>query len=125
MTDHGSVFRTEKTLKQGIDAILTLKERFSRVGVANQGRYFNYELMETIELGHQLDLCEVILTSALSRKESRGAHFREDFPERDDTAYLKHTLAFHREEGPRIDYKPAKITRFEPEVRGILTGNRI
>jgi succinate dehydrogenase / fumarate reductase flavoprotein subunit len=117
MRNHGSVFRTEGSLRQGIDALLALKERFSRVAVTNQGRSFNYELMETIELGHQLDLCEVILVSALNRRESRGAHFREDFPERDDRNYLRHTLAFDTPEGPRIDYKPTKITRFQPEVR--------
>ncbi len=117
MRDHGSVFRTEESLKQGIDAVRTLKERFFGVAVMNNGRSFNYDLMETIELGHQLDLCEVILASALSRRESRGAHFREDFPERDDRNYLRHTLAFNTPEGPRIDYKPVKITRFQPEVR--------
>ena len=117
MMNHGSVFRTEESLKQGIDAIRALQERFSRVAVTNKGRFFNYNLMETIELGHQLDLCEVILASALSRRESRGAHFREDFPERDDRNYLRHTLVFHTPEGPRIDYKPVKITRFQPQVR--------
>jgi len=117
MRDHGSVFRTEESLKQGIDALRVLKERFSRVPVTNKGRSFNYDLMETIELGHQLDLCEVILASALSRRESRGAHFREDFPERDDQNYLRHSLIFDTPQGPRIDYKPVKITRFQPQVR--------
>lgn len=117
MTDHGSVFRTEESLKQGIDAILALKERFSRVAVTNKGKSFNYDLMETIELGHQLDLCEVILVSARNRRESRGAHFREDFPERDDRNYLRHTLIFDAPGGPRIEYKPVAITRFQPQVR--------
>ncbi len=117
MTDHGSVFRTEESLKQGTDAVRALKERFPKVAVTNTRRSFNYDLMETIELGHQLDLCEVIFASALSRRESRGAHFREDFPERDDRNYLKHTLAFDTPEGPRIDYKPTKITRFQPQER--------
>ena len=117
MTDYGSVFRTEGSLKQGIYAIRALKERFSRTAVTNKGKLFNYDLMETIELGHQLDLCEVILVSALHRRESRGAHFREDFPGRDDQNYLRHTLAFNTPEGPRINYKPTIITRFQPEVR--------
>lgn len=117
MADYGSVFRTEESLKQGIEAILSLKERFSRVAVTNRGKLFNYDLMETIELGHQLDLCEIILTSALHRRESRGAHFREDFPGRDDRNYLKHTLAFYTPQGPRISYKPAVVTRFQPEAR--------
>jgi succinate dehydrogenase / fumarate reductase flavoprotein subunit len=117
MTDHGSVFRREEGLKQGIDAILALKERFSRVMVTNRGMSFNYDLMETIELGHQLDLCEVILVSALSRRESRGAHFREDFPQRNDQGYLKHTLAFNSTEGARIEYKPVVAERFQPAAR--------
>ncbi|HME45531.1 MAG TPA: succinate dehydrogenase flavoprotein subunit [Syntrophorhabdales bacterium] len=117
MRDHGSVFRTEESLKQGIDAVRVLKERFARVPVTNKGRSFNYDLMETIELGLQLDLCEVILASALHRRESRGAHFREDFPERDDQNYLRHTLVFDTPQGPRIDYKPTVITRFQPQVR--------
>ena len=117
MTDHGSVFRTGENLKEGIEAIRALKERFSHVTVTNKGRSFNYDLMETIELGHQLDLCEVVLASAFSRRESRGAHFREDFPDRDDRNYLKHTLAFYTSQGPRVGYKPAVITRFQPQVR--------
>lgn len=117
MADYGSVFRTEESLKQGIEAILSLKERFPRIAVTNRGKLFNYDLMETIELGHQLDLCEIILTSALHRRESRGAHFREDFPGRDDRNYLKHTLAFYTPQGPRIGYKPAVVTRFQPEAR--------
>ncbi len=83
--------------------------------IVDKGRNFNYELMEAIELRHQLDLAEVILLSALYRKESRGAHFREDFPARDDKNYLKHTLVFR--EGPEVRYKPVAITRFQPEAR--------
>lgn len=117
MADHGSVFRTEKSLKQGIETMLGLKEQFSRVALANKGKLFNYDLMETIELGHQLDLCEAVLTSALHRRESRGAHFREDFPERDDHNYLQHTLVFNTPHGPRIGCKPVVITLFQPAAR--------
>jgi succinate dehydrogenase / fumarate reductase flavoprotein subunit len=83
----------------------------------DKGRHFNYELMEAIELGHQLDLSEVILLSALNRKESRGAHFREDFSLRDDQSYLKHTLVFKTNIGAEVRYKPIKITKFQPETR--------
>ncbi|PWB52730.1 MAG: succinate dehydrogenase flavoprotein subunit [Candidatus Methanoperedenaceae archaeon] len=113
MMDYCSVFRDEKGLNKGIESIRSLKTRFSDVEIVNKGRNFNYELMEAVELGHQLDLAEVILLSALYRKESRGAHFREDFPARDDKNFLKHTLVFR--EGLR--YKPATITRFKPEAR--------
>ena len=68
-------------------------------------------------MGHQLDLAEVILLSALHRKESRGAHFRMDFPERDDQNFLKHTFVFKTPEGLEVRYKPVKITRFQPQAR--------
>ncbi len=117
MTDQASVFRTEEGLEGGINTIRSLKERFAHVTITNRGKAFNYELMETIELGHQLDLCEVILLSALSRRESRGAHYREDFPARDDAHYLKHTLIFGGAERPVVRYKPVTMTRFQPETR--------
>ncbi len=117
MMDHGSVFRTDAGLNVAIDGIRGLKEQFSRVAILDKGRTFNYELMEAVELRHQLDLCEVILTSALHRKESRGSHFREDFPARDDGAYLKHTLVFDRPSGPEVRYRDVSITRFQPEKR--------
>jgi len=117
MAEHASVFRTEEGLMQGVDKIRDLKGRFAHSPVANKGRTFNYELMEAMELQRQLDLCEVILTSALQRRESRGAHFREDFPGRDDNSYLKHTLAFKGPEGPEVSYKPVRMTRFQPEAR--------
>jgi succinate dehydrogenase / fumarate reductase flavoprotein subunit len=117
MMDYGSVFRNEEGLKTGIEEIQNLKERYKEIGVANRGKSFNYELMEAFELGHQLDLSEVILFSALHRTESRGAHYREDFPLRADRYFLKHTLVFQTPKGPEARYKPVKITRFQPEAR--------
>jgi succinate dehydrogenase / fumarate reductase flavoprotein subunit len=117
MMEVGSVFRNEAGLKKGIEEIQTLQERYQRIGVTNKGKVFNYELMEVLELGHQLEVCEVILLSALHRKESRGAHYREDFPQRDDPNYLKHTLVFQTSKGPEVRHKPVKITRFKPEAR--------
>jgi len=117
MMEYGSVFRNEEGLKKGIEGIRSLKERYAEAGVADQGKVFNYALMEAIELGHQLDLAELILTSALYRKESRGAHFRNDFPARDDRNYLKHTLVFPTPQGPSVRYKPVKITKFQPAAR--------
>jgi succinate dehydrogenase / fumarate reductase flavoprotein subunit len=117
MTDYGSVFRNEEGLKKGIEEIQDLKGRYKEIGVANKGKTFNYELMEAFELGHQLDLSEVILFSALYRTESRGAHYREDFPLRADRYFLKHTLVFQTPKGPEARYKPVKITRFQPEAR--------
>jgi len=114
MMDYCSVFRDDKGLIKGIESIRSLKTRFNDVEIVDKGKNFNYELMEAVELGHQLDLAEVILLSALYRKESRGAHFREDFPARDDTNFLKHTLIFPTGE---VKYKSVAITRFQPEAR--------
>jgi succinate dehydrogenase / fumarate reductase flavoprotein subunit len=117
MMEHGSVFRTEAGLIRGIDAIRDLRRRYARTAIKDKGRTFNYELMEAIELGHQLELCEVILSSAFHRRESRGAHFREDFPERDDAGFLKHTLLFRTPAGPEVRHRAVTITRFQPEAR--------
>jgi succinate dehydrogenase / fumarate reductase flavoprotein subunit len=117
MTNCGSVFRNEEGLKKGIEEIRSLKECYKDVEIVDKGKAFNFELMEAIELGHQLDLSEVILFSALHRRESRGAHFREDFPVRADRYYLKHTLVFPTPKGSEVRYKPVKITRFQPETR--------
>lgn len=117
MMNYGSVFRNEEGLKEGLKKIQVLKERYKKVEILNKGKAFNYELMETIELGHQLNLSEVILFSALHRRESRGAHFRVDFPARADRYFLKHTLVFQMTKGPEVRYKPVKITKFQPESR--------
>jgi succinate dehydrogenase / fumarate reductase flavoprotein subunit len=117
MMDFGSVFRDEDGLKKGMEEIQTLKERYHDIAILNKGKAFNYELMEAIELGHQLNLSEVILLSALYRKESRGAHYREDFLARADRYFLKHTFVFQTLKGPEVRYKPVKITRFQPEAR--------
>ena len=117
MMDYGSVFRDEDGLRKGMEEIQNLKDRYKDIGMINKGKTFNYELMEAFELGHQLDVSEVILFSALQRRESRGAHYREDFPSRADRYFLKHTLVFQTPKGPEVRYKPVKITRFQPEAR--------
>jgi succinate dehydrogenase / fumarate reductase flavoprotein subunit len=117
MMEYGSVFRNEEGLKRGIEEVRSLRDRYQNIEVLNKGKAFNYELLEAIELGHQLYLSEIVLLSAYHRKESRGAHFREDFPARADQDYLKHTLVFQTHKGPEVRYKPVKITRFQPEAR--------
>jgi succinate dehydrogenase / fumarate reductase flavoprotein subunit len=94
-----------------------LKERYASVTVDNKGLSFNMDLIEAMELESLLGLGETILLSALNRRESRGAHFREDYPERDDKNWLKHTLTRKTEQGVKIFYKPVSITRFEPKAR--------
>lgn len=117
MMDKCSVFRTEEELKLLVDEIKTLKERYKEIEITDKSKIFNTDLLEAIELGHMLTLAEVIASSALQRTESRGAHYREDYPKRDDENWMKHTLAFQREKGITFKYKPVKITRFKPEER--------
>ncbi len=112
-----SVFRDEKGLGWALSEITDLKERYREVGLSNRGRRFNYELMEAFELEYMLMQAEVILVSALSRVESRGAHFREDFPHRDDAHWLKHTVATSTPEGPLISFKPVTTILYQPEAR--------
>jgi succinate dehydrogenase / fumarate reductase flavoprotein subunit len=118
MMDKVSVFRTRRGLTEALDVIRALKERYPQVAIQDKGGCFNRDLLDVIELGYMLDLAEVVTLGALNREESRGAHFREDFPDRDDDKWLVHTLAHHVSGGPpRISYKPVTITRFQPKER--------
>ena len=121
MDNNAAVFRTEETLKQALTDIHALKERYSRITVQDKGKRYNSDLLEAIELGFLLELAEVTVAGALNRKESRGGHAREDYPNRDDTNYMRHTMAY--KEGTdllsdiRLDYKPVVQTRYEPMER--------
>lgn len=117
MTADCSVFRMEDTLTGALEAIRELEDRFRNVSIDNKGNRFNTDLVEALELEHLLALGEAIVYSALARKESRGAHSREDFPERVDEQWLKHTLVRRTDSGISISYKPVTITRFEPKPR--------
>ena len=117
MTEHCSVFREEKGLKKVKDKVLELQLRYCEIGLTVRDLRFNAELVEAVECGHLLDLAQVIVESALFRRESRGAHYREDFPKRDDENFLAHTLASLQDGQVRIETKPVKITRFQPVER--------
>jgi succinate dehydrogenase / fumarate reductase, flavoprotein subunit len=118
MFDDMGIFRSGKGMENALEVVRGLKERYRHVHVTDTGKIFNMEMMNAWELGNLLDLAELTTISALARTESRGGHSREDYPERDDKNWLKHTLAWVGEDG-RIDlkYKPVVITRFEPKVR--------
>jgi succinate dehydrogenase / fumarate reductase flavoprotein subunit len=117
MMDDCGVFRTGDGLRRLVPLVRELKERYKRARVQDAGSIFNTDLLEAHELGYLLDCAEATVASALAREESRGAHFREDHPERDDAGWLKHSLAYRAEGGPRLAYKPVTITRFEPKPR--------
>lgn len=117
MFDLVGVFRTEEGLTQAMEKIQELRTRFREVRVADSGKVFNMELMQTWELGNLLDLALVTTRSALERRESRGAHARDDYPARDDVNWLKHTLAWLEGDSVRLDYKPVVITKYQPKER--------
>jgi succinate dehydrogenase / fumarate reductase flavoprotein subunit len=118
MQDHVSVLRTESGLREALDRIHGLKERFARAGLDDRGRVFNQNLLEAWETGCLLDVAEATAFSALTRTESRGTHYREDFPARDDANWLKHTLLARKGERTYdVRFKPVVITRFPPKER--------
>jgi succinate dehydrogenase / fumarate reductase flavoprotein subunit len=115
---HCGVVRTESSLTKVLDTILELRERYERVTVDDKGSLYNTELLEVAELGFMLDLAEATAAAALARTESRGGHYREDFPRRDDGDWLKHSLAFRTPEGAvELRYKPVTITDYPPMER--------
>ncbi len=117
MFDHVGVFRTEEGMQDAVNKLRELRERFKEVRVQDTGRVFNLELLNTWEIGNLLDVAYVTAASALARKESRGAHAREDFPKRDDQNWLKHTLAWLQDDDVQLRYKPVVITKYEPKER--------
>jgi succinate dehydrogenase / fumarate reductase, flavoprotein subunit len=117
MMADGAVFRERRSLSRALTRIQGLKEEYQAVAIDDRGMRFNSDLLEALELESLLGLAEAILVSALSREESRGAHFREDFPERDDRNWLKHTLVRKTERGPEVFSRPVTVTRFQPKAR--------
>ncbi|HEY0775085.1 MAG TPA: succinate dehydrogenase flavoprotein subunit [Nocardioidaceae bacterium] len=118
MDINAQVYRDEGSLKQALSDIEGLKARYVNISVQDKGRRYNTDLLEAIELGFLLDLAEVLVVSALARNESRGGHYREDYPNRDDVNFMRHTMAYRQEDGNiRLDYKPVVQTRYEPMER--------
>jgi succinate dehydrogenase / fumarate reductase flavoprotein subunit len=117
MMDNVGVFRIEEQMQAAVDKVRQLQARYQRIRLQDKGSRFNTELLEAFELSYLLDLADITAESALARQESRGAHSREDYPERDDENWLKHTLAYRTEDGVELKYKPVSITRFQPKPR--------
>ena len=111
------IYRSEKSLRETRDKIKELKDRFSNINMEDKSLSFNTELTTALELEFMLDVAETIVYSALERTESRGSHQRTDFPERDDEKFLKHSLVYQGDDGPRIDYKDVVITKWPPGER--------
>jgi succinate dehydrogenase / fumarate reductase flavoprotein subunit len=119
---NAQVYRTEGTLKQALNDVQELKRRYANIAIQDKGVRYNTDLMEAIELGFLLDLAELVVVGALERKESRGGHAREDYPNRDDVNFMRHTMAYRRTESDgtstvQLDYKPVTITRYQPMER--------
>ncbi|WP_017293447.1 succinate dehydrogenase/fumarate reductase flavoprotein subunit [Geminocystis herdmanii] len=117
MTEHCGVFRTQEVMEEGLKQIRQLIAKYEQIFLDDKQRQWNTELVEALELQNIMIVGEMILTSAIQRKESRGAHSREDYPTRDDRNFLQHTLASHSPDGVTVDYMPVVVTMFEPKER--------
>jgi fumarate reductase flavoprotein subunit len=112
------VFRTRESLEKLTKQLGALRERFTNIKIEDSSRTFNTELTAALELDFMLEVADTITYSALAREESRGAHARRDFPDRDDAKFLKHTIAFRTDEiAPRLEYRDVRITNFKPQAR--------
>ncbi|MGV3712500.1 succinate dehydrogenase flavoprotein subunit [Pseudolysinimonas sp.] len=125
MDRNAQVFRTDSSLEKVTQTIHSLRERYRNVSIQDKGTRFNTDLLEAIELGFLLDLAEVVVFSARNRKESRGGHMRDDYPDRDDATYMKHTMAYltgdpHSADAAdhiTLDWKPVVVTNYQPMER--------
>ncbi|OQX75091.1 MAG: succinate dehydrogenase flavoprotein subunit [Campylobacteraceae bacterium 4484_4] len=118
MTENAGVFRTAESLKKQKEILKELRERYKNIRIDDKSKVYNTDLQEAIELGHMLDFSMFIVEGAIARKESRGAHFREDYPKRDDKKFLKHTFATMGKRGAiKLEYADVTLGRFEPQER--------
>ena len=118
------VFRDEDSIRRALAEIEDLRRRYEQVSVQDKGQRFNLDLLEGLELGYLLDIAEAMTLAALGRKESRGGHYREDYPDRDDENFMAHTMIYRDEnaemegvKGIRFETKPVVVTRYQPMER--------
>lgn len=117
MTQYCGVFRSNEIMQEGLVRLKEIQQLYTQVRLDDRGTCWNTEIVEAIELRSLMIVGEMILTSALNRKESRGSHSREDYPDRDDANFLKHTLAYYSPAGIDLNYLPVNITLFQPQER--------
>lgn len=117
MTEHCGVFRTAAVMQAGLDQLQTIRQHATDIYLDDRGTLWNTDLIEALELQNLLTVGEIILTSALNRQESRGSHCREDFTQRDDANFLKHTLAYYSPVGVELQYFPVTVAQFQPQER--------
>jgi succinate dehydrogenase / fumarate reductase flavoprotein subunit len=111
MEEHFGIVRDRSRMRAGKERLAAVRPRLAQLALDDHGKIFNLELIEALQLASVMDIAEVIAASATDREESRGAHYRSDFPKRDDIGWLKHTLAYWTDQGPRLDYRGVTITR--------------
>ena len=114
MTEHLGIFRSRERMEKALQKIHELRKRYEQIYLEDHGKIFNTELTNALEVGSLIDLAETIVVGAIAREESRGSHYRKEFPQRNDTGWLKHTLVYCTDSGPRLEYAPVTITRFAP-----------
>jgi succinate dehydrogenase / fumarate reductase, flavoprotein subunit len=117
MNEKVQVFRVEDQLKQALEDVRALQQRYEHVGIEAKGKVFNTDLLFHIELGFMLDCAEMVCLSAIERKESRGAHYRVDYPKRDDENWLHHITVSYTPQGPQLGKLPVTLTRWELQER--------
>jgi len=117
MDKHAGVYRSGESMKEGLDKIAGLKQRFRKISIQDKSRIYNSNLIQALETENMLELAEVLLFAGLARKESRGAHARRDFSQRDDEKFLAHSMVYCTGDKPRLEHKPVTITTWKPVER--------
>ena len=125
MTKGIGVWRDQNSIQGALENLKTIKDRLKNVSVENKGKYFNTNLIFSLELEFMVDNAEAIIHGAITRKESRGAHAREDYPDRDDSNYMKHTLSWQNGSEIKISYRPVNLSTLTNDVQTFPPKERV